>query len=103
MGMNLVTAVIVEGAIEQGKTDRDAQLRYKQHALNKMMPVLRGLFHDCDIDENGTVTLQELKEAPEFLRQELETFMEAVPLTELFEMIDVDESGEVNIDEFCDG
>merc|ERR1740123_876125 len=50
--MNLVTAVIVEGAIEQGKTDREAQTRYKQHALNKMMPVLRGLFHDCDTDEN---------------------------------------------------
>jgi len=38
--MNLVNAVIVEGAIEQGKTDRESQSRYKQQAFKKM-PGLR--------------------------------------------------------------
>jgi len=101
--MNLVTAVIVEGAIEQGKQDREAQSRYKMHAFNKILPSLRALFHDCDVDQNGTVTLKELNDAPEELRKKLEEVMQADSLTELFEMVDVDESGEVDIDEFCDG
>merc|ERR1712241_810068 len=42
--MNLVTAVIVEGATEQGNQDREAQGRYKQHRLKQMLPGLRELF-----------------------------------------------------------
>lgn len=101
--MNLVTAVIVEGAIEQGNQDKEAQSRYKQHKFNKMLPGLKAMFRELDKDGNGTVTMQELQQAPEKLRQKLEQVMKADSLAELFEMVDVDESGECDIDEFCDG
>lgn len=100
---NLVTAVIVEGAIEQGNHDKDAQARYKQYKFQKMLPSLKKMFQDLDLDGNGTVTLAELNASPKEMREQLEEVMKADSLAELFDMVDVDESGEVDIDEFCDG
>merc|ERR1712032_763285 len=101
--MNLVTAVIVQGALEQGNQDREAQGRYKQHRLKQMLPGLRDLFKALDANGDGTVTLEELEDSPAELKQKLEEFMQADSVAELFEMVDVDDSGEVDIDEFCDG
>eukprot|EP00931_Biecheleriopsis_adriatica_P118005 TRINITY_DN9347_c0_g1_i2.p1 TRINITY_DN9347_c0_g1~~TRINITY_DN9347_c0_g1_i2.p1 ORF type:complete len:292 (-),score=75.48 TRINITY_DN9347_c0_g1_i2:24-899(-) len=101
--MNLVTAVIVEGAIEQSKLDREVQEEYKRQQIKAMIPSLVKLFHELDEDCNGTLTLEELHASDDDLREELMTYMNAENLVELFEMIDVDASGEVNIEEFCEG
>jgi len=102
--MNLVTAVVVEGAIEQGKDDRESMARYKQYAFKKMLPVLKAMFHKLDKDGDGTLTLLELKRAPERVKKQLEQYLnQSDSLAELFEIIDVDDSGEVDIDEFCEG
>jgi voltage-gated sodium channel len=101
--MNLVTAVIVEGAIEQGKQDREAQSRYKAARLKHLIPALKKLFKELDADGDETLTLKEIQNAPESVRQEFGDFMQADSLEELFEMVDVDDSGEVDIEEFCDG
>merc|ERR1712008_11576 len=98
------TAVVVEGAIEQGKDDRESMARYKQYAFKKMLPHLKAMFHKLDKDVDGTITLMELERAPERVKQELEQYLhQSDSLSDLFEIIDVDESGEVDIDEFCDG
>jgi len=103
--MNLVTAVVVEGAIEQGKDDRESRARYKQYAFKKMLPNLKSMFHKLDKDGDGTITLIELQHAPEAVKQQLERYLhkDSDSIASLFEIIDVDDSGEVDIDEFCDG
>lgn len=101
--MNLVTAVIVEGALEQSKQDKDVQAEYKRAEIKKLIPKLLEMFHELDADGNGTLTLDEITDAPEDLKQQLVHFLNAENLAELFDMIDIDGSGEVNIDEFCDG
>merc|ERR1712008_592193 len=102
--MNLVTAVIVEGAIEQGKQDRDSLMRYKAYSFKKMLPRLKDMFRKMDKDGDGTLTLRELERAPKKIKEDLEQYLQqSDSLIELFEMIDVDESGEVDIEEFCDG
>jgi len=101
--MNLVTAVIVEGAIEQGKNDRESQNRYKQYAFKKMIPGLRAMFQTLDTDGNGTVSLEELVNAPQEIKKRLEEIMQVETMVEVFEIIDFDQSGVVDIDEFCDG
>jgi len=103
--MNLVTAVIVEGAIEQGKQDREATTRYRQYAFKKLMPHLKHMFKQIDQDSNESLSREELENAPDHIKDELQRYMQAGPdaLLELFEMLDVDESGEVGLEEFCDG
>eukprot|EP00440_Ansanella_granifera_P050368 gb/GFBE01054588.1/.p1 GENE.gb/GFBE01054588.1/~~gb/GFBE01054588.1/.p1 ORF type:complete len:535 (+),score=120.48 gb/GFBE01054588.1/:1-1605(+) len=101
--MNLVTAVIVEGAIDQGKQDRDVMAVHKKQQIKAMIPALTAMFQELDDDGSGTLTVDELTSCDEELKAELMKYMNAESLVELFEMIDVDGSGEVNIDEFCDG
>merc|ERR1712129_125469 len=53
----------------------------------------------------GSLTRDELESAPDHIKKELLEYMQSGPesLMELFEMLDVDESGEVDVEEFCDG
>mmetsp|Transcript_5903 Transcript_5903/g.10541 ORF Transcript_5903/g.10541 Transcript_5903/m.10541 type:complete len:561 (-) Transcript_5903:23-1705(-) len=101
--MNLVTAVIVESAIEQGRTDKEVEAEYKKQMIKEMMPSLLEMFRELDVNGDGTITSDEIMDCGEDMKEELLKYMNAESLLELFEMLDVDGSGEVNIDEFCDG
>jgi len=102
--MNLVTAVIVEGALMQAKQDREATARYKQYEIKKMQPKLKAMFYEIDSNGDNSLTKEELEQAPEEIKHELQDYLEgSESLFELFDLLDVDESGEVDIDEFCDG
>merc|ERR1712194_648011 len=46
--MNLVTAVIVEGAIEQAKADKEVQAAYEAQRLQRLLPELREMFNALD-------------------------------------------------------
>merc|ERR1719195_674986 len=74
--MNLVTAVIVEGAIEQGKQDREAMARYRQYSFKKLQPHLKDMFMKMDRDGNSRLTRDELLSAPEKIKQELQEYMQ---------------------------
>ena len=56
----VVTAVIVEGAIEQAKSDKEVQAAYEAQRLQKLMPELRLMFAALDEDESGDITKEEL-------------------------------------------
>jgi len=101
--MNLVTAVIVEGAIEQGKNDKEVQKAYEQTKIVKLVPTIRCLFLELDADGSGTVSLDEILDAPDNVKEELTHIMQTDQLAVLFELLDTDGSGEISIDEFCDG
>jgi len=100
--MNLVTAVIVEGAIEHAKQDRVATQRYRRRNFKKLMPHLKAMFKEMDRDGSHALTQAEVVDAPEHIKMELQQYLHSDSLSELFEMIDVDEDGAVDVDEFCD-
>jgi len=103
--MNLVTAVIVEGALDQAKQDREASNRYKQYAIKRVQPKLRAMFNAIDENGDNSLTREELLRAPVEIKLELQDYLDSghESLMELFNLLDVDDSGEVDIDEFCDG
>mmetsp|Transcript_68220 Transcript_68220/g.134806 ORF Transcript_68220/g.134806 Transcript_68220/m.134806 type:complete len:526 (-) Transcript_68220:223-1800(-) len=102
--MNLVTAVIVEGALEQGAADAEVKRKETEKQFLKILPKLKAKFKDMDDNGNGLLTLDEILNAPHEIKDDLSQYVEGDDgLTELFEMIDTDESGEINCDEFCDG
>jgi hypothetical protein len=70
--MNLVTAVIVEGAIEQGKQDREVQKAYEKQKIANLIPTIRRLFNELDTDGSGGLSLDEILNADEALQMELQ-------------------------------
>jgi len=101
--MNLVTAVIVEGAIEQAKEDKDVARAYKAQQLKAVIPKIRNMFYIMDKDGSGDITLAEVADADDSVKDELLACLKADDMVEMFEMLDVDGSGSLDIEEFCDG
>jgi len=105
--MNMVTAVLVEGAMSQAHNDRDERRRFLASRIATQLPVYRNLFRKLDNDGTKTVTVQELRQLnlrdlPSALRQTIQNFR-LESLGELFELLDGDMSGHIDESEFVDG
>eukprot|EP00930_Biecheleria_cincta_P020981 TRINITY_DN15640_c0_g1_i1.p1 TRINITY_DN15640_c0_g1~~TRINITY_DN15640_c0_g1_i1.p1 ORF type:complete len:536 (-),score=113.70 TRINITY_DN15640_c0_g1_i1:61-1668(-) len=101
--MNLVTAVIVEGSIQQGKEDKEVILAAEAKRIKTLIPVLKELFAELDADGGGTLSLDEVINAPEQVKTELAKIAKADDLPVVFELLDTDGGGELDVDEFCEG
>jgi len=101
--MNLITAVIVNGALEQALQDKDALRVHEDTKKKRLIKGLRPIFRRLDEDSSGEVSLDELLKIGEVDRQQLQQLMPMGDMKEIFNAIDVDESGSLSIDEFCHG
>lgn len=101
--MNVVTAVVIEVFLEQGKRDQETRRLWNNQRIQQLMPELKTMFHALDTDDSGSVTLDELTSAQKDVQRDLEALMNVDSLLDLFEALDVDGSMEVSIEEFLDG
>lgn len=101
--MNLVTAVMVEGALQQANADKESQRAHDEQRKKSLMPKLREMFMQLDEDGSGEVTIEEIVNAPSWLSDELKAITHTEDLTEIFSLLDDDDSGYVRIDEFLEG
>jgi Ca2+-binding EF-hand superfamily protein len=101
--MNLVTAVIVQGSLEQADMDKEVAHAYKQQELMKLMPRIRAAFLALDASGDGEVSMEEVLEAPEEVKDELRKCVKSDDLGGLFEVLDNDGGGSIDVDEFIDG
>jgi Ca2+-binding EF-hand superfamily protein len=101
--MNLITAVVVEVSLDQAAQDKEAYMASKLEAMKGVMPQIAALF--CELDTNGDhlVTHDEIEFAQRHVQERLGQTLEMDDLTELFEILDNDNSGELDIDEFVCG
>jgi len=104
--LNLVTAVIVDNALEISRQDEEQMIREndldKRHELVK----LQMLFDDLDLDQDGELTRDEFDQAfqlPRIKRKIRLLDFEETDLDDLFSILDDDESGKVTVEEFCYG
>jgi len=103
--MNLVTAVVVEGALEHAKQDREEEDKLEKIRAKQMIPEIMELFNSFDTDADGFVTLQEMQafdkrgEVPMQIldRASVNSF------ADLFLILDVDGSGSIDKKEFESG
>lgn len=101
--MNLVTAVIVNSALEQASQDKEAMAYKEVQKKKRIVRQLRDIFLRLDHDSSGTVNLAELSKIGEDDMQEISQCLAVADPVEVFRALDVDESGELDITEFCDG
>jgi len=101
--MNLVTAVIVNGAIDQALQDKDAQKIHEAQKQKKLFKQLRDVFRKLDDDGSGEVSLDEIQQITEQDKLILQDLTGVSDPEQIFNALDVDGSGTLEVEEFCDG
>jgi len=103
--MNLVTAVIVDGAMQNHKDDESKMLALKEEDDKKQWKLFRQLFKAMDQDKDGSLTVDEFRGAfaiPEVVNKlKLLNFKEE-DCQVLFELLD-DGDGVLDCEEFLEG
>merc|ERR1711920_1027494 len=107
MGMNLVTAIIVEHAFSGAKDEEKELAAQVEQARAAELEELKQFFHTIDLDGSGKLTREELFDAAKHktVRQKLRA-LDIMPrdMTELWEILDAgDGDGELDAEEFIDG
>jgi len=101
--MNLVTAVLVNGAMEEASKNKEAARFQEAQVKKKLTKSLRTLFVRLDADGSGKIDRDELSFASPDDAALLNEYMKLADPIEVFNHLDVDGSGELDIDEFCEG
>merc|ERR1740129_1650555 len=94
--LNVITGVFVDTALSAAIDDKNKLLMYQ----------LQMFLEQTDVDESGTITWREF--SSQLRNPHLERFLKAVDLDaqeswNLFQLIDIDGSGEVSIEDFVCG
>lgn len=103
--MNLVTAIIVEHAMETSRNDNDQKLQDKVSKQATEMRELKRLFEMMDADGNGTLCWDEFQQSfADFEMQKKWRLLDFQPddCKELFKLLD-DGDGEIETNEFFEG
>merc|ERR1719375_2120977 len=61
--MNLVTGIMVDGAITMVVQDRDTRKEWELARKKELAKILSAMFTDLDADQSGEVTLNEIRAA----------------------------------------
>eukprot|EP00929_Paragymnodinium_shiwhaense_P096636 TRINITY_DN58281_c0_g3_i3.p1 TRINITY_DN58281_c0_g3~~TRINITY_DN58281_c0_g3_i3.p1 ORF type:complete len:619 (-),score=155.35 TRINITY_DN58281_c0_g3_i3:197-2053(-) len=101
--MNLVTAVIVNSAMEQAMHDKDVVKTLAEQQKKKLVKDLREVFRRLDEDGSGEVSREEIQTISAADQEVLTQLMGSADPVEIFDALDVDGSGDIGIDEFIDG
>eukprot|EP00930_Biecheleria_cincta_P015500 TRINITY_DN12912_c0_g1_i2.p1 TRINITY_DN12912_c0_g1~~TRINITY_DN12912_c0_g1_i2.p1 ORF type:complete len:580 (+),score=111.74 TRINITY_DN12912_c0_g1_i2:42-1781(+) len=101
--MNLITAVMVDGCLENAEKDKDAMKAYEAEKKKKQMEILKKMFTELDEDGSGELSLSEIEGAPEAIREQLVEVAGTSDIKSLFEVLDYDGGGLVSTEEFCEG
>jgi len=104
--VNATTAVFVEAAMQVSQNDREIVVMEEIEQKDHLIGMLQRIFEELDTDETGMLTLKEFEEHIDDER--IEAFMNHLGLNVgqvrlLFALLDVDQSGEVNVEEFVSG
>jgi len=101
--MNLITAVVVNSAMEQAMQDKELMRINEEKHRKKLVKDLRVIFERLDEDGSGEVSEDEIANIDDVDRMKLEQVLGIADPIEIFRTLDVDKSGSIGIDEFCDG
>lgn len=101
--MNLVTAVIVEKAIDNAAMDKEMMSHYNRKRCQDLIPQLRTAFRQIDENGDGSLTLAEIVGNLEALPKEVQDVMAGDAAAEVFEMLDIDGSGLIGEAEIVEG
>merc|ERR1712113_1301411 len=104
--MNVVAAAFVESVLLSSEHDKDIRIQESLERKEIAVKHLRGVFREIDQDLSGEISSEEFQD---FLTDpQLRMYLESLDVTAedsamLFRLLDLDDSGFINFDEFCGG
>lgn len=103
--MNLVTAVLVEGALSNASADKEIAKHDMRKVVTDAIPKLMEVFRAGDENDDGMLTADEVKNVPmDMLPTQLFEQLEGIhSMEEVFEMLDVSGDGCLTQVEFAEG
>jgi voltage-gated sodium channel len=101
--LTLVTAIILEEALEQTATEKALDKQLRQHEVRAQLPGIKAMFRDLDASGDGFFTRTEFDEVPHEMKEELLLMTELTDYDEIFDFLDGDDDGQISIDEFVQG
>eukprot|EP00401_Gymnodinium_catenatum_P031436 CAMPEP_0117617546 /NCGR_PEP_ID=MMETSP0784-20121206/85647_1 /TAXON_ID=39447 /ORGANISM="" /LENGTH=236 /DNA_ID=CAMNT_0005421389 /DNA_START=50 /DNA_END=757 /DNA_ORIENTATION=+ len=103
---NVITGVFVNKAFDTARQQREYVEEQQMKLKHDTVAELRSVFKRMDLDQNGVLTYSEIESCfqhPDIQPSFRALGMEFSDTARLFELLDVDGSGGVNIDEFLEG
>lgn len=101
--MNIVTAVIVNSALQQSSEDRELKKVEEQAQREKLMTSLKQMFDRLDLDGSGMIDLEELSSIQGSDAELLQEFSNFADPLDIFSALDIDGQGSLDIEEFTEG
>jgi len=101
---NVITGIFVEAAQSMAKKDRDLIAQAENEKTTEGINQLRALFHEIDSKRTGTIAFEEFVECVR--KEEVRAVFAQLDISnpsQIFRLLDVDESGGLEIDEFVMG
>eukprot|EP00929_Paragymnodinium_shiwhaense_P054357 TRINITY_DN27239_c0_g2_i1.p1 TRINITY_DN27239_c0_g2~~TRINITY_DN27239_c0_g2_i1.p1 ORF type:complete len:712 (-),score=180.93 TRINITY_DN27239_c0_g2_i1:330-2465(-) len=104
--VNVVTGVFVESAIQTSGSDKEAIIKEELDSKFRYLQNMQEVFMEMDADGTGGITLDEFQE--HLGDQRVIAYFNSLKLdvsdaTMLFRLLDSDNSGSVDVEEFLDG
>jgi len=102
--MNLVTAALVENAMETSANEAEEKRRELKEKVKNALPSLIEIFHELDADQSGLITHGEVENAPvSILPPRVLDALCIEHITDIFDFLDVDGTGQLSQMEFVEG
>lgn len=104
--LNVITAIFVEGSLSKAQADRELSVAAENKKTKGAMGELMKLFRSIDHDQSNTLTWEEWKTF--VARKDAKSLLALLELDagkshEIFRLVDVDESNEIDMQEFVMG
>eukprot|EP00448_Togula_jolla_P015241 CAMPEP_0170573130 /NCGR_PEP_ID=MMETSP0224-20130122/2598_1 /TAXON_ID=285029 /ORGANISM="Togula jolla, Strain CCCM 725" /LENGTH=229 /DNA_ID=CAMNT_0010895691 /DNA_START=70 /DNA_END=756 /DNA_ORIENTATION=- len=101
--MNLVTAILVEGAMSQSEQDRKDGLIEREQMFSDLIPEMRRIFRSMDLSDKGTISKNDISMCAGALPPQITHVLGKSRAAAFFESLDTDDSGDITEVEFVGG
>jgi len=102
--MNLVTAVLVENALENAAQEAELERIQLKNKVKGALPAMIEIFKVLDQDHSGYISREEIEHVPlDILPSKLLENISIPSMADLFELLDVDGTGSLTQGEFVEG
>merc|ERR1719433_1171986 len=104
--MNVITAIFVETAMQMAQDDRELVVMEEMNDKAEFIAIMQQVFQELDTNDSGALSLEEFEKHIE--DEKITAFLASLDLDvsqvrTLFILLDVDQTGEVDLDEFVTG